>query len=34
MAFPKTGDGRDLMMEAPGPVDAEQLKEVGINVIS
>jgi len=30
MAFPKTGDGRDLMMEAPSPVSAEQLKEVNI----
>ena len=33
MAFPKTGDGRDLMMEAPGEVDEKQLKELGIKVI-
>ncbi|MDE2001062.1 MAG: aspartate--tRNA ligase [Patescibacteria group bacterium] len=30
MAFPKTGDGRDLMMEAPSDVSADQLKELGI----
>ena len=30
MAFPKTGDGRDLMMEAPSKVDAKQLRELGI----
>ena len=34
IAFPKTGDGRDLMMEAPSPVDAAQLKEVNIKVVS
>lgn len=32
MAFPKTGDGRDLMMEAPAPAKEEQLKELGISV--
>lgn len=32
MAFPKTGDGRDLMMEAPSEVDAKQLKELGIKL--
>lgn len=32
MAFPKTGDGRDLMMEAPNEVDAKQLKELGIKI--
>jgi len=32
MAFPKTGDGRDLMMEAPSEVDAKQLKELGIKI--
>ncbi len=31
-AFPKTGDGRDLMMEAPSEVDAKQLKELGIKI--
>jgi len=34
IAFPKTGDGRDLTMEAPGPVDQEQLKELGIKISS
>ncbi|MCG2695447.1 aspartate--tRNA ligase [Candidatus Parcubacteria bacterium] len=32
MAFPKTGDGRDLTMEAPGKVDEKQLRELGINI--
>ena len=32
MAFPKTGDGRDLMMEAPSEVDTKQLKELGIKI--
>jgi len=30
IAFPKTGDGRDLMMNAPSPIDKQQLKELGI----
>ncbi|MFA5172966.1 MAG: aspartate--tRNA ligase [Candidatus Paceibacterota bacterium] len=30
MAFPKTGDGRDLMMEAPSEADEKQLKELKI----
>jgi len=30
MAFPKTGDGRDLTMETPSKVEDKQLKELGI----
>jgi aspartyl-tRNA synthetase len=33
MAFPKTGDGRDLVIGAPGVVDQKQLKEAGIQLI-
>ena len=32
IAFPKTGDGRDLMMQAPAEVDKKQLKELHISV--
>ncbi len=32
IAFPKAGDGRDLMMNAPSPVDPEQLKELHLTV--
>jgi len=33
MAFPKTGDARDLMMDAPSEVSPKQLKEAHINII-
>ncbi len=32
IAFPKTGDGRDLMMKAPAEVDKEQLKELHLRI--
>ena len=32
IAFPKTGEGRDLMMESPSEVSAEQLRELGIKI--
>jgi len=32
IAFPKTGDGRDLMMSAPSEVSDAQLKELGIEI--
>ena len=33
MAFPKTGDARDLMMEAPSEVSEQQLKELHVRVL-
>jgi len=33
IAFPKTGDSRDLMMDAPSQVDPKQLKELKIEVL-
>jgi aspartyl-tRNA synthetase len=30
IAFPKTGDGRDLMMNAPSKIDNKQLKDLGL----
>ncbi|MFH1402234.1 MAG: aspartate--tRNA ligase [Patescibacteria group bacterium] len=32
IAFPKTGEGRDLMMDSPSEVADEQLKELGITI--
>ena len=32
IAFPKTGEGRDLMMNTPSGIDAAQLTELGIEV--
>jgi len=32
MAFPKTGDNRDLMMEAPSEVSESQLKELNLKI--
>lgn len=33
IAFPKTGDGRDPLMNAPSSVDPKQLKELGITTV-
>ncbi len=30
IAFPKTGEGKDLMMDAPSEIEARQLKELGL----
>ena len=32
MAFPKTGDNRDLMMQAPGDVEEKQLKALHLKI--
>ena len=34
IAFPKTGDGRDLMMEAPSLIDEKQLKELHLKTLN
>jgi len=34
IAFPKTGDGTDFMMQAPSEVDQKQLKELQIQIVS
>lgn len=33
IAFPKTGDGRDLMMDAPSEIEQKQLKELHIRTL-
>ncbi len=33
IAFPKTGEGRDLMTGAPAPMPTEQLRELGVKLI-
>ncbi len=33
IAFPKTGEARDLMMNAPAEVDTKQLDELGIKIV-
>jgi aspartyl-tRNA synthetase len=32
ITFPKTGEGKDLMMESPSPVSTKQLKELSIEI--
>ncbi len=32
IAFPKTGDGRDLMMDAPSDISREQLRELNLEI--
>ena len=32
IAFPKTGDGRDLMMDAPSDIDRKQLKDLHLKI--
>ena len=32
IAFPKTQSGQDLMTEAPGPVDPQQLEELHVRI--
>jgi len=32
IAFPKTGDGRDLMMDSPSEISTDQLKELHIKI--
>jgi len=33
IAFPKTGDGRDLMMDAPSSISEQQIKELHLRII-
>jgi len=32
IAFPKNNSGRDVMIDSPSTISAEQLKELGIHV--
>jgi aspartyl-tRNA synthetase len=32
IAFPKTGEGRDVMMDSPSEIESKQLKELGITI--
>jgi len=32
IAFPKTGDSKDSMMDSPSPIDPSQIKELGIKI--
>jgi aspartyl-tRNA synthetase len=32
IAFPKTGEGKDLMMGSPSEVDKKQLDELGLEI--
>jgi aspartyl-tRNA synthetase len=32
IAFPKNNAGRDVMIDAPSPIDGVQLKELGLEV--
>ncbi len=34
IAFPKNNAGKDVMIDAPSPIDAVQLKELGLEVKS
>lgn len=34
IAFPKTGDGRDLLMNSPAPTGEKQLKELGLKIVA
>jgi len=33
MAFPKTASAQDLMIDAPGEVDAKQLQELHLKIV-
>jgi len=34
MAFPKTASAQDLMIDAPGEVDAKQLQELHLTIVN